>query len=77
LLIADRALGMVPMSADGGQPAAAVVHRSGLLDALLALFDAAWAGRRRCGWVGRRRRGRPGRRCRRWTDRCSGCCWPA
>jgi DNA-binding CsgD family transcriptional regulator/sugar-specific transcriptional regulator TrmB len=43
LLAADRSLAMVPMTAEGGEPAAVVVHRSGLLDALLALFDAVWA----------------------------------
>ncbi len=42
LLIADRNLAMVPMDADGRAPAALLVHRSGLLDALLALFDNIW-----------------------------------
>lgn len=42
LLIADRNLAMVPMDAKGHAPAALLVHRSGLLDALLALFDAVW-----------------------------------
>lgn len=42
LLIADQNLAMVPMDADGLAPAALLVHRSGLLDALLALWDAVW-----------------------------------
>lgn len=43
MMIADRQLGMVPMDTVGQAPAALLVHRSGLLDALLALFDAVWA----------------------------------
>jgi sugar-specific transcriptional regulator TrmB/DNA-binding CsgD family transcriptional regulator len=43
LLIADRHLAMVPMDAEGHAPAALLVHRSGLLDALLALFDTVWS----------------------------------
>ncbi|GIH11268.1 hypothetical protein Rhe02_93350 [Rhizocola hellebori] len=42
LLIADQHMGMVPMDSAGQAPAALLVHRSGLLDALLALFDAVW-----------------------------------
>lgn len=42
LLIADQALAMVPMDAKGRAPAALLVHRSGLLDALLALWEAVW-----------------------------------
>lgn len=42
LLIADKTHAMVPMDRDGSTAAALLVHRSGLLDALLALFDAAW-----------------------------------
>jgi sugar-specific transcriptional regulator TrmB/DNA-binding CsgD family transcriptional regulator len=42
LLIADQNLAMVPMDATGRAPAALLVHRSGLLDALLALWDAVW-----------------------------------
>ncbi len=43
MMIVDRRLGMVPMDTAGQTPAALLVHRSGLLDALLALFDAVWA----------------------------------
>lgn len=43
LVIADRSLAILPMAEDAPDlPAAVVVHPSGLLDALLALFDAAW-----------------------------------
>ncbi|WP_049564911.1 helix-turn-helix domain-containing protein [Streptomyces sp. SBT349] len=43
LVIADRSTAMVPLtSRDGAGPAAVVVHASGLLDSLLALFEAVW-----------------------------------
>lgn len=42
MLIADQNLAMVPMDVAGRAPAALLVHRSGLLDALLALFDSVW-----------------------------------
>lgn len=43
LVIADRSLAILPMAEDAADlPAAVVVHPSGLLDALLALFDATW-----------------------------------
>ncbi|MDG4822349.1 helix-turn-helix transcriptional regulator [Asanoa sp. WMMD1127] len=42
LVIADRAIGVLPMADESNQPTAIVVHRSGLLDALQALFDAVW-----------------------------------
>jgi sugar-specific transcriptional regulator TrmB len=41
LAVADRTLAMLPL--DGGPvPAAVLVHRSGLLDGLVALFEAVW-----------------------------------
>jgi len=43
LVIADRSLAILPMAEDAADlPAAVVVHPSGLLDALQALFDATW-----------------------------------
>jgi sugar-specific transcriptional regulator TrmB/DNA-binding CsgD family transcriptional regulator len=51
LLIADQTHAMVPMDRDGSTAAALLVHRSGLLDALLALFDAAWERGRPLGLV--------------------------
>ncbi|MCH0541547.1 helix-turn-helix transcriptional regulator [Streptomyces sp. MUM 203J] len=42
LLVADRALAMVPLSARGAEPAALVVHASGLLESLRGLFEAVW-----------------------------------
>ncbi len=42
LVIADRALAMVPLTAPGAEPAALVVHASGLLDSLTGLFEAVW-----------------------------------
>ncbi|MFE3991831.1 helix-turn-helix domain-containing protein [Streptomyces goshikiensis] len=42
LVIADRGLAMVPLTAHGAEPAALVVHASGLLDSLTGLFEAVW-----------------------------------
>ncbi|MGW2677028.1 helix-turn-helix domain-containing protein [Streptomyces sp. NPDC001436] len=42
LVIADRTLAMVPLTARGTEPAALVVHASGLLESLLGLFEAIW-----------------------------------
>ena len=42
LVIADRAIGVLPMADETNLATAIVVHRSGLLDALQALFDAVW-----------------------------------
>jgi sugar-specific transcriptional regulator TrmB/DNA-binding CsgD family transcriptional regulator len=44
LVVADRELALVPADSapERGAIGALVVHRSGLLDALLALFDAVW-----------------------------------
>ncbi|NBE52986.1 helix-turn-helix domain-containing protein [Streptomyces boluensis] len=42
LVIADRQLAMVPLTSNGGEPAALVVHASGLLESLAGLFDAVW-----------------------------------
>ncbi|APU42813.1 helix-turn-helix domain-containing protein [Streptomyces sp. TN58] len=42
LVIADRSLAMVPLTARGAEPAALVVHASGLLDLLAGLFEAVW-----------------------------------
>ncbi|MFF8810966.1 helix-turn-helix domain-containing protein [Streptomyces pactum] len=43
LVIADRALAIVPLTSGGAEPAALVVHAGGLLDALMSLFEAVWA----------------------------------
>ncbi|MCX5193661.1 helix-turn-helix transcriptional regulator [Streptomyces sp. NBC_00249] len=42
LVIADRTLAMVPLTARGAEPAALVVHASGLLESLRGLFEAVW-----------------------------------
>ncbi|WP_405982973.1 helix-turn-helix domain-containing protein [Streptomyces sp. NBC_00158] len=42
LLIADGSLAMVPLTARGAEPAALVVHASGLLESLRGLFEAVW-----------------------------------
>ncbi|GAA3732324.1 helix-turn-helix domain-containing protein [Streptomyces tremellae] len=42
LVIADRALAMVPLTGADTEPTALVVHASGLLESLYALFDAVW-----------------------------------
>ncbi|MEU8761720.1 helix-turn-helix domain-containing protein [Streptomyces sp. NPDC048659] len=42
LVIADRALAMVPLTGRGAEPAALVVHASGLLESLMGLFESVW-----------------------------------
>jgi sugar-specific transcriptional regulator TrmB len=43
LVIADRSLALVPLTAHGtAEPAALVVHASGLLELLSGLFDSVW-----------------------------------
>ncbi|MFD7230425.1 helix-turn-helix transcriptional regulator [Streptomyces sp. NPDC059881] len=42
LVVADRTLAMVPLSGRGSEPAALVVHASGLLESLMGLFEAVW-----------------------------------
>ncbi|MFC8824639.1 helix-turn-helix domain-containing protein [Streptomyces sp. NPDC057137] len=42
LMIADRSLAMVPLTAGDAEPAALVVHASGLLESLSGLFEAVW-----------------------------------
>ncbi|WP_327233767.1 helix-turn-helix transcriptional regulator [Streptomyces sp. NBC_01317] len=42
LVVADRSLAMVPLTGRGAEPAALVVHASGLLESLLGLFEAVW-----------------------------------
>ncbi|MFI0976708.1 helix-turn-helix domain-containing protein [Streptomyces sp. NPDC021093] len=42
LVVADRALAMVPLTGRDTEPAALVVHASGLLESLMGLFEAVW-----------------------------------
>ncbi|WKV76096.1 helix-turn-helix transcriptional regulator [Streptomyces sp. PCS3-D2] len=42
LLIADRTRAIVPLTGRGAEPAALVVHPSGLLESLTGLFEAVW-----------------------------------
>ncbi|MEU6658330.1 helix-turn-helix transcriptional regulator [Streptomyces sp. NPDC046821] len=42
LVIADGALAMVPLTSREAEPAALVVHASGLLESLSGLFEAVW-----------------------------------
>lgn len=42
LVVADGALAMVPLTARGAEPAALVVHASGLLESLMGLFETVW-----------------------------------
>ncbi|MFI9645010.1 helix-turn-helix domain-containing protein [Streptomyces sp. NPDC052040] len=42
LVVADRALAMVPLTAHSAEPAALVVHASGLLELLSGLFESVW-----------------------------------
>ncbi|OII65423.1 hypothetical protein BJP40_16810 [Streptomyces sp. CC53] len=42
LVVADRSMAMVPLTGRGVEPAALVVHASGLLESLMGLFEAVW-----------------------------------
>ncbi|MDQ0894337.1 helix-turn-helix domain-containing protein [Agromyces ramosus] len=42
LIISDRSLAMVPLNGKGSEPAALVIHASGLLDSLSGLFESVW-----------------------------------
>ncbi|MFE9406974.1 helix-turn-helix domain-containing protein [Streptomyces sp. NPDC006530] len=42
LVVADRSLAMVPLTGRDSEPAALVVHASGLLESLMGLFEAVW-----------------------------------
>ncbi|WP_326700707.1 helix-turn-helix transcriptional regulator [Streptomyces sp. NBC_01754] len=42
LVVADASLAMVPLSGQAAEPAALVVHASGLLESLTGLFEAVW-----------------------------------
>ncbi|MGW7237677.1 helix-turn-helix domain-containing protein [Streptomyces sp. NPDC054804] len=42
LVVADRSLAMVPLTSQTSEPAAVVVHASGLLELLSELFESVW-----------------------------------
>ncbi|MFF7181190.1 helix-turn-helix domain-containing protein [Streptomyces sp. NPDC008121] len=42
LVVADRTLAMVPLTGRGAEPAALMVHASGLLESLMGLFESVW-----------------------------------
>jgi sugar-specific transcriptional regulator TrmB len=42
LVVADRSLAMVPLTGPAAEPAALVVHASGLLESLRGLFESVW-----------------------------------
>ena len=42
LVVADRTLALVPLTSHSAEPAALVVHASGLLELLCALFESVW-----------------------------------
>ncbi|AXL91707.1 hypothetical protein C4J65_27990 [Streptomyces sp. CB09001] len=42
LIVADRSLALVPLTARSSEPAALVVHSSGLLELLSGLFEVVW-----------------------------------
>ncbi|WP_405691751.1 helix-turn-helix domain-containing protein [Streptomyces sp. NBC_00057] len=42
LVVADASLAMVPLTGRDAEPAALVVHASGLLESLMGLFEAVW-----------------------------------
>ncbi|MGW3100430.1 helix-turn-helix transcriptional regulator [Streptomyces sp. NPDC001100] len=42
LVVADRSLALVPLTSHSAEPAALVVHASGLLELLCGLFESVW-----------------------------------
>ncbi|MEU0131773.1 MULTISPECIES: helix-turn-helix domain-containing protein [unclassified Streptomyces] len=42
LVVADASLAMVPLTSRGAEPAALVIHASGLMESLMGLFEAVW-----------------------------------
>ncbi|AIV33547.1 helix-turn-helix transcriptional regulator [Streptomyces sp. CCM_MD2014] len=52
LVVADRSLALVPLTAHSSEPAALVVHASGLLELLSGLFEAVWQDALRLGASG-------------------------
>lgn len=42
LVVADRGLAMIPLTGRSSEPAALVVHASGLLESLVGLFEGIW-----------------------------------
>lgn len=44
LVVADRSLALVPLTTHTAEPAALVVHASGLLELLQGLFESVWQG---------------------------------
>ncbi|WP_406144861.1 helix-turn-helix domain-containing protein [Streptomyces sp. NBC_01012] len=42
LVVSDATLAMVPLTGRGAEPAALVIHASGLLESLMGLFEAVW-----------------------------------
>jgi sugar-specific transcriptional regulator TrmB len=42
LLIADRRTALVPLEVEGTEPSALVIHASGLVSSLVALFESVW-----------------------------------
>ena len=77
LILADDDLGLVPLIATpAGEPGAVLLHRSGLLAALDALFELAWRHAYRltavtASWCGPAPTARAT-----WTVGSSGCRWP-
>src|SRR5262249_216427 len=42
LVVVDRSMAMVPLTRRSAQPAALIVHASGLLESLMGLFEGVW-----------------------------------
>lgn len=76
LVVADRTLAMVPLTSHTAEPAALVVHASGLLELLSGLFESIWRDALPCASA------RPAPSSRTPTAptpptwRCCPCCWP-
>ncbi len=77
LVVADRALALVPLTPHSAEPAALVVHAGGLLELLSALFESVWrtALPLRLGTSGVTEQGPTAPTAPIW--RSCRCCWPA
>jgi sugar-specific transcriptional regulator TrmB len=79
LLVADRSTALVPLTRRLAEPAALVVHASGLLESLMGLFEGVWRQavplRLESAGAPSPRRSRSSRTAP--TCRSSRCCWPA
>lgn len=76
LVVADRTLAMVPLTSHTAEPAALVVHASGLLELLSGLFESIWRDALPCASARPAPPSRPRTAPTPRTWRCCPCCWP-